>query len=88
MVTILFYAGQWTGRDHANLHRWGLAKSVVYECGQQQTTNYIVDMCPLTKFEGGLQSLQEAEWNARNWLLDSGYYSTREITLGLSFVVN
>jgi len=29
---------------------------------------YINDMCPLTKFEGGLRSLHEADDNARNSL--------------------
>jgi len=30
---------------------------------QQQTMNHIVDMCPLTKSEGGLQLLHDAEDN-------------------------
>ena len=42
-----------TGQD-----RWGLAKSPSCDCSQRQT---IVDTCPLTKFEGGLNLLQEAD---------------------------
>ena len=30
-----------------------------YDCGQRQTMNHIVDTCPLTKFEGGLNLLHE-----------------------------
>jgi len=41
------------------------------ECGQQQTMNNhmpVVDMCPLTKSEGGLQSFHDAENYALDWL--------------------
>ena len=31
------------------------------ECGQRQTMNHIVDMCPLTEFKGGLKLLNEAD---------------------------
>ena len=34
---------------------------------QRQTMNYIVDTCPLTKSEGGLNLLQEADVNAVIW---------------------
>ena len=43
-----------TSPCRATLHRWGLAQSASCDCGQRQTTNHIVDTCPLTKFEGGL----------------------------------
>jgi len=63
-----FRAGQ--GPCHAFLHKWGLAKSPTCGCGQQQTMSHIADsdMCPLTKFDGGLQLLQEAEDDAVKWL--------------------
>ena len=32
-----------------------------------QTMNHIVDMCPLTKFEGGLNLLHEADDDADIW---------------------
>jgi len=38
------------------------------DCGQRQTMNHIVDTCPLTKFEGGLNLLQEADDDAVIWL--------------------
>jgi len=52
----------------ANLHKWGLAQSPSYDCGQRQTMNHIVDTCPLTKFEGGLNLLHEADDDAVMWL--------------------
>ena len=38
------------------------------DCGQRQTMNHIADTCPLTKFEGGLNLLQEADDDAVMWL--------------------
>ena len=52
----------------ANLHKWGLTQSPSCDCGQRQTMNHIVDMCPLTKFEGGLNLLHEADDDAVIWL--------------------
>jgi len=46
-----FRTGQ--GPCRANLHKWGLAQSPSCDCGQRQTMNPIVDMCPLAKFDGG-----------------------------------
>jgi len=43
-----------------NLHKSGLIQSPSCDCGQRQTMNHIVDTCPLTKFEGGLNLLHEA----------------------------
>jgi len=43
----------------AALHKWGIARSPSCDCGQRQTMNHIVDMCPLTKFEGGLNLLHD-----------------------------
>ena len=64
--------------SHANLHKWGLAQSPSCDCVQQQTMNHVVDTCPLTKFEGGLNLLHEADddaviWLERCWL--DGIYS-------------
>ena len=61
-----FRTGQ--GPCRANLHQWGLAQSPSCDCGQQQTMNHIVDTCPLTKFEGGLNLLHEADDDAVIWL--------------------
>jgi len=35
-----------------------------FDCGQRQTMNHIVDTCLLTKFEGGLNLLHEADDDA------------------------
>ena len=56
------------GPWHALLHKWDLAKSPTGDCGQQQTMSHIVDACPLTKFDGGLQLLHEAEDDTVKWL--------------------
>jgi len=56
-----FRTGQ--GLYHANLHRRGLAQSLSCDCGQRQAMSHIVDTCPLTKFEGGLNLLHEADDN-------------------------
>jgi len=48
----------------ANLYRRGLAQSPSRYCGQRQTMSHIVDTCPLTKFEGGLNLLHEADDDA------------------------
>jgi len=60
-----FRTGQ--GPCHADLHKWGLAQSPSCDCGQRHTMNHIVDTCPLTKFEGGLNLLHEAD-KAVIWL--------------------
>jgi len=46
------------------MHKWGLAQSPSCDRGQRQTTSHIVDTCPLTKFEGGLNLLHEADDDA------------------------
>ena len=63
-----FQTGQ--GQCHANLHKWGLTQSPSQscDCGQRQIMNYIVDTCPLTKFEGGLNLLHKADDDAVIWL--------------------
>ena len=52
-----------TGQDpcSANLHKWGLVQSPSRDCD-------IVDTCPLTKFEDGLNLLHEADDDAVIWL--------------------
>jgi len=67
----------WTdqGPCRANVHKWGLAQSASCDCGQRQTMKHIVDTCPLTQFEGGLNLLHKVDD-------DAGIYSdcsTREV---------
>jgi len=57
-----FRTGQ--GPCRANLHNWGLAQSPSCDCGRRQTMQHIVDTCPLTKYEGGLNLLREADDDA------------------------
>ena len=61
-----FRTGQ--GPCHANLHKWGLTQSPSCDCGQRQTMNHIVNTCPVTKFDGGLNLLHEADDDAVIWL--------------------
>ena len=60
----------WTGRGtcRADLHQWGLSTSESCSCGQKQTMSHIVDSCPLSRFEGGLQQLHTADDRAFHWL--------------------
>ena len=63
----------WTGQGpcHANVHKWGLTQLPWRDCGQRQALNHIVDTCPLTKFEGGLNLLHETDDDAATWLESS-----------------
>ena len=61
-----FRTGQ--GQCRACLKRWGQASSDLCECGETQTMSHIVNACPLTKFEGGLQALHEVDEAAVEWL--------------------
>ena len=54
-----FRAGQ--GPCRATLHKRGLTQSPSCDCGQRQTMNHIVDTCPLTKSEGGLNLLHKVD---------------------------
>ena len=62
MVMNHFQTGQ--GPCRANLHKWGLTQSPSCDSGQRQTMNHIVETCPLTKLEGGLNLLHEADDDA------------------------
>ena len=59
-----------TGRGtcRADLHQWGLSTSEFSSCGQKQTMSHIVNSCPLSRFEGGLQQLHTADDRAVQWL--------------------
>jgi hypothetical protein len=56
------------GQCKACLKRWGQATSDLCDCGEIQTMQHIVDACPLTRFEGGLQALHGADVAAVEWL--------------------
>ena len=56
------------GPRRANMHKCSLASSPLCDCREQQTMDHIVDSCPLTKLDGGLLSLHEADEDAISWL--------------------
>jgi len=56
------------GQCGACLKRWGQATSDLCDCGEIQTMHHIVNSCPLTRFEGGLQALHQADEAAVRWL--------------------
>ena len=41
-------------------------------CGEIQTMSHVVNSCPLTKFDGGLLRLHEADEAAVDWLTTYG----------------
>jgi len=49
-------------------HTWGLIDNLLCSCGQLQTMSHIVNVCPSTKFPGGLRALHCADDNAAEWL--------------------
>ena len=61
-----FLTGRGTCR--ADLHQWGLSTSESCSCGQKKTMSHIVDSCPLSQFEGGLQQLHTADDHTVHWL--------------------
>ena len=56
------------GHCRACHKRWGLASSDLCDCGEVQTMSHIVNTCPRTKFDGGLQGLSSADADALDWL--------------------
>ena len=52
--------------------KWGFTDNELCDCGEIQTTAYIVNSCPLTKFDGGLLRLHEADEAAVDWLTTYG----------------
>ena len=61
-----FRTGQ--GQCRSCLMKWGQASSDLCDCGEIQTMSHIVNVCPLTKFKEGLQTLHEAGEVAAEWL--------------------
>ena len=66
-----------TGQGHCNhaCHKkWGFTDNELCDCGESQTMSHthIVNSCPLTKFDGGLLRLHEADEAAVDWLTTYG----------------
>jgi len=64
----------WTGQGHCNAchKKWGFIDNELCDCGEIQTMSHIVNSCPLTKFDGGLLRLHEADEAAVDWLTTYG----------------
>ena len=63
-----------TGEGHCNAchKKWGFTDNELFDCGKTQTMSHIVNPCPLTKFDGGLLCLHEADEAAVVWLTTYG----------------
>jgi len=74
-ISLVIHGLWWTVSGQVKAHvvltwiyKWGLDQSPFCDCGQRQTKNHIVDTCPLTKFEGRLNLVHEADDDAVIWL--------------------
>ena len=67
-----------TGQSHCNAchKKWGFTDNELCDCGEIQTMSHIVNFCPLTKFDGGLLHLHEADEAPVDWLTTYGSYHT------------
>jgi len=63
-----------TGQGHCNVchKKWGFTDNELCDCGEIQTMSHIVNSCPLSKFDGGLLRLHEADEAAVDWLTTYG----------------
>jgi hypothetical protein len=61
-----------SGHCGACRKKWGLTDSDLCDCGAIQTMQHIVNDCPLTKLDGGLQQLHLADEDAVSWLTSQG----------------
>ena len=63
-----------TGQGHCNAchKKWGFTDNELCDGGETQTMSHIVNFCPLTKFDGGLLRLHEADEAAVDWLTTYG----------------
>jgi len=59
-----------TGQGHCNAchKKWGFTDNELCDGGKIQTMSHIINSCPLTKFDGGLLCLHEADEAAIDWL--------------------
>ena len=57
----------------ASLHKWCSSPSPLCACGEEQTMEHIIEVCPLQRLEGGLVSLHTADQEATAWLKDFAF---------------
>ena len=83
-ISLIICGLWWTISGHVKAHvmlNWKTgvsSQSPSRDCGQQQTMNHIVHMCPLTKFEGRLNLLHEPDDDAVSHM--AGIYSDAALT--------
>ena len=58
------------GRTAAKMHRWGLKDSqMCSRCsGGPETTGHIVLDCPVTRLDGGYQTIHDADQRLATWI--------------------
>jgi len=63
-----------TGKGHCSACRkkWSFTDNELCDYGEIQTMSHIVNFCPLTKFDGGLLRLHEADEAVVDWLTTCG----------------
>ena len=57
----------------ASLHRWGSSPSPLCACGEEQTMEHIIEVCPLQRLRGGLVTLHTADQEVTAWLKDFAF---------------
>jgi len=62
---IIFGQARTTNACHK---KWGFTDNELCDCGEIQTVSHIVNSCSLTKFDGSLLLLHEADEPAIDWL--------------------
>ena len=45
----------------ASLHKWGSSATPLCACGEEQTMEHIIEVCPLQRLKGGLVTLHTAD---------------------------
>ena len=50
------------------LHRWNIIESPLCQCGEDQTMEHFVQLCPIHRFEGDIHEIHDVSDRARIWL--------------------
>ena len=81
-VRVWYWTYNIIGHCNACHKKWGFTDNELCDCGEIQTMSHIVNSCPLTKFDGGLLRLHEADEAAVDWLTTYGSQHTIIIIIG------
>ena len=60
------------GRCNYLLHKWNISPSPLCNCGEVQTTNHIVNDCPIYSYDGGLAALHRVQDDSVDYLRNLG----------------